>query len=152
MSIRIATEMDAPQIASLVASLAHYYLSDPDEALPAWFRETINHSAFIYRINSPEYLNYVFEEAGVITGYVSLKGNSHLYHLFVSEESQGKGRSRLLWQHVKECSRSNKYTVRSSLYAVPFYKRFGFIESGPVSDKDGISFQPMEFCYESQKE
>jgi predicted GNAT family N-acyltransferase len=47
------------------------------------------------------------------------------------------------------CTQSNRFTLRSSLYAVPIYKRFGFSESGPVGTKDGISFQPMELRRES---
>lgn len=144
MSIRVATEKDVSQIKDLVSSLAHYYLNDPGDELPSWFSETLSLSAFSSRISSTEYLNFVFDEAGVIVGYVSLKGGAHLYHLFVSEKSQGNGIARLLWHHAKERSQGNNITLRSSIYAVPVYKRFGFTESGPIGFKDGISFQPME--------
>lgn len=148
MSIRVAAKRDVPQIADLVASLAHYYLNDPSNKLPAWFSETLSLSAFYSRISSSEYQNFVFDEAGVIAGYISLKGGTHLYHLFVLEKSQGKGVARLLWNHAKECSQSNSFSLRSSIYAVPVYRRFGFSESGPLGTKDGISFQPMELRHE----
>ncbi|WP_299198695.1 GNAT family N-acetyltransferase [uncultured Amphritea sp.] len=144
MSIRIAVESDVLQIADLVASLSHFYLDEPGQELPFWFRESITEAAFAARVSSPEYLNFVFEEAGVLIGYISIKGGNHLYHLFVAEAFQGRGISRLLWLHAKERSQSKSFSLRSSLYAVPVYKRFGFVESGPVGSKDGISFQPME--------
>lgn len=40
-------------------------------------------------------------------------------------------------------------SVRSSIYAVPVYKRFGFLESGPAGSKDGVSFEPMEYLSEN---
>jgi hypothetical protein len=29
--------------------------------------------------------------------------------------------------------------------AIPVYKRFGFVESAPAGEKDGVLFQPMVF-------
>ncbi|SEQ60910.1 Ribosomal protein S18 acetylase RimI [Amphritea atlantica] len=145
MSIRIAVESDVHQIADLVASLSHFYLDEPGKELPVWFRESITEAAFAVRVSSPEYLNLVYEEGGVLMGYISVKGGSHLYHLFVAQAFQGRGISRLLWLKAKESSQSKRFSLRSSIYAVPVYKRFGFVESGPVGTKDGISFQPMEW-------
>ncbi|MBN0989797.1 GNAT family N-acetyltransferase [Amphritea pacifica] len=144
MSIRVVNEGDLPQIVSLVASLSHFYLDEPGKELPVWFRESITEAAFAGRVSSPEYLNLVYEEGGVLMGYISVKGGSHLYHLFVAQAFQGRGISRLLWLKAKEFSQSKRFSLRSSIYAVPVYKRFGFAESGPVGTKDGISFQPME--------
>jgi len=145
MSIRIATEQDVLPLAKLVAALAHYYLEDSSDVLPAWFSETLSVSAFSARIASAEYLNFLFEEAGVIAGYISIKGGAHLYHLFVAEEFHGRGIGRALWMHAKGRIQSNTVSLRSSIYAVPIYKKFGFYESGAVGIKDGISFQPMVF-------
>jgi hypothetical protein len=38
-----------------------------------------------------------------------------------------------------------RYTVHSSLGAVPVYERFAFVATGPVITKHGISFQPMRW-------
>ena len=144
MSIRQAVREDVPQIADLVRSLAHYYLDSPDAVLPSWLNDTLTDDAFLMRITSREYSNFVFDVADSVVGYIAIKEPGHLYHLFVSERFQGNGISRQLWEHVKENSGSTVFTVRSSLYAVPVYKRFGFSESGPAGIKDGVSFQPME--------
>lgn len=144
MGIRKAIETDVPKVASLVKSLAHYYLNEPSRELPSWLADTLTYEAFAARISSTEYLNFVFEEAGSIVGYIAIKKTGHLYHLFVAEECQGRGVSRLLWEHAKRHCQCNCFSLRSSIYAVPVYKRFGFLESGPVGTKDGVSFQPME--------
>jgi len=144
MCIRIATEKDAAMLANLVKSLAHFYLNDSSQELPAWLSATLTSPEFLARISNPEYLNLVFEEAGTVTGYLSLKGDSHIYHLFVSAASQTKGIARRLWQRAKSHSSAKIFSVRSSIYAVPVYRKLGFIETGPASTKDGVSFQPME--------
>lgn len=144
MSIRVATTNDVRQTRDLVVSLAHYYLDRSAATLPSWFSDTLTLCSFSERLASPEYQNYVYEEAGSIVGYISIKAQSHLYHLFVSEEFQGKGIARRLWTHAREHSHASQFSLRSSLQAVPIYRHFGFTESGPIEVKDGISFQPME--------
>lgn len=72
-----------------------------------------------------------------------MKEASHLYHLFVSEVHQGNGIANALWQHIVKQNRVEKYTLRSSLYAVPVYKKWGFVETDTVREKDGIKFQAM---------
>lgn len=146
MSIRVAIEQDANALSELVGSLSHFYQEDTSKLLPEWFVDTIQVASFEARISSPEYLNLVYEEAGVIKGYISIKNASHLYHLFVCEELHGKGIATKLWQKARSVHpESRYYALRSSLYAVPVYLKFGFHKSGSVGFKDGIGFQPMEF-------
>ncbi|WP_204378398.1 GNAT family N-acetyltransferase [Agaribacterium haliotis] len=83
-------------------------------------------------------------------GISLLKKPNHLHHLFVSEEFQGNGISRILWQHVQQHVKCDSFTLRSSIYAVPVYKKFGFTESAAVQTKGGISFQPMELLLSCQ--
>lgn len=144
MSIRAANQNDVPQICSLVISLSHFYLKSEEGVLPCWFSETLTESAFLDRISNAEYQNLVYEVQGKVVGYLALKGNSHLYHLFVSESHQGKGISRSLWQHVLNECKTEKYTLRSSLFAIPIYQKFGFRVVGEAGEKDGIGFQSME--------
>jgi len=144
VSIRTAVQKDAREISSLVASLSDFYLKSPDHELPDWFSRTLTENEFLRRIVGSEYSNFVYEIDGEIIGYIAMKGDNHLFHLFVSAAHQGKGLSRKLWEFaINECV-SAVYTLRSSLYAVPIYKKFGFIESAISGEKDGIGFQPME--------
>lgn len=144
MSIRAAIHADVPTISSLVTSLAYYYLDDRERAIPLWLEDTLTQDAFLARLSDADYMNFVFEVSGSIAGYISVKHPGHLYHLFVAEAFQGKGISRSLWEHVRNQSQCRSFSVRSSMHAVPVYKRFGFLEAGPVGTKDGVSFQPME--------
>ncbi len=147
MSIRQATEADVIEVSSLVKSLAHFYLSEPENELPAWLSQTLTENAFLERLSNGGYTNFVYEQNNKIIGYISLKKPNHLYHLFVLEQFQGRGISRLLWEHVKNSGQYGSFTLRSSVYAVPIYKRFGFCEFGQIGTKDGVSFQPMELKF-----
>ncbi len=144
MSIRQATEADAVELSGLVRSLANFYLDEPESELPAWLAHTLTDSAFVERLSSADYISFVYEQNNKIIGYISLKKPNHLFHLFVSEAFQGKGISRLLWEHVKRHGQYDYFTLRSSIYAVPVYEKFGFCALGSVSKKGGVSFQVME--------
>jgi len=144
MNIRVVTKNDVNDICKLVMSLSHYYLKDKEGELPEWFAATLTRTAFLKRIENIEFSNFLYESQGSIIGYIAMKGNSHLYHLFVAEKEQGKGIARKLWQYAIGYCVSDMYTLRSSLYAVPIYKKLGFVESDTVQEKEGIGFQPME--------
>jgi GNAT superfamily N-acetyltransferase len=148
MSIRIATLADIREVRDLFLSLAHYYLNELSADLPEWFAKTLSVQSFSERFGDSGFKNYVFEEENQIVGYVALKNDGHLYHLFVSEQFQGKGIGRQLWQYAKGRCPSSRFSVRSSIFAVPVYKQFGFLEFDGVGTKDGISFQAMELGHE----
>lgn len=145
MAIRNASESDAEVISRLIASLAYYYCADTNADLPDWFANSITPQAVQQRIVDPAFDNYIYVEGDDIVGYIALQNDNHLYHLFVGEAQQGRGIARKLWQHVLQHSDSKKFTLRSSLYAVPVYERFGFRSVGPAGEKEGIGFQPMEY-------
>ena len=146
----IATPAEAPALAQLVNGLSHYYLDDPKAQLPDWLSDTLTEASFTARLAEPNYINLVckFKDevsgAEVIQGYMSIKDQSHIYHLFVAEDYQGKGVAKQLWNHARAFTQSESFTVRSSLYAVPVYKQFGFVEAGDVGCKDGVTFMPMK--------
>ncbi|KGJ90929.1 GNAT family N-acetyltransferase [Colwellia psychrerythraea] len=143
MNIRIATKQDINSLCQLIESLSHFYLADKDANLPHWFSETLTKEAFLQRIESTEYNNFVYEIQGSIAGYLAFKGDSYLYHLFVSEDHQGKGVARYLWDYATTKCVAKCYTLRSSLNAVPIYKKFGFKVVGDAKERDGMGFQEM---------
>ncbi|MDB4837636.1 GNAT family N-acetyltransferase [Marinomonas sp.] len=151
MPIRQATVKDAKAIQVLVLSLSYFYLSDKVTVLPKWFAKTLELSEFEHRLSSSEFNTFVYGEGGEIGGYIAIKQvkkqgakeSRHVYHLFVSAAHQGKGIAKQLWNTATLHSDIKHYTVRSSLNAVPVYKRFGFMEDGAVSSKDGICYQTM---------
>ena len=145
MNIRKASISDAIKIRDLVSSLSHFYLEGDNTSLPDWFSDTLEISEFENRLKSDDFINLVCVLNEEIVGYISIKGSSHVYHLFVAEQHQGKGISKELWNHATSELDVSVYTVRSSIFAVPVYKNFGFKASGAIASKDGIQFQSMEF-------
>jgi GNAT superfamily N-acetyltransferase len=149
MNIRQAIEKDVTRVRNLVSSLSHFYLKDKTIELPTWFSDTRTDSAFLFRFQNVEFTNFVCELEGEIVGYISFKGNSHLYHLFVAETHQGKGLSKRLWAHAITYCISDRYSLRSSIYAIPVYQKLGFRTVGDAGEKDGIGFQSMELNLKS---
>lgn len=144
MNIRAVEEDDISEIANLVSSLSHFYLENEKNELPNWFAQTLTEKAFAARVQSEQYQNFIYRLDGHLAGYLAFKGNSHLYHLFVDEKHQGKGIAHGLWRYaIKQCV-AEVYTLRSSLFAIPVYQRFGFEIIGEAQEKDGIGFQTME--------
>lgn len=78
MSIRQATEADVIEVSGLVKSLAHFYLDEPENELPAWLSQTLTEKAFSERLSSSGYKNFVYEQNNKIIGYISLKKPNHL--------------------------------------------------------------------------
>lgn len=119
-------------------------MTSKEEALPGWLSSTLSIKEFENRIKSNDFTNLVYEKNNSIIGYISIKNKQHIYHLFVSEEQQRKGIAKELWEKAKKLCLRKKYTVRSSLYALPVYEYFGFKKIGKVEMKDNIQFQEME--------
>lgn len=145
MAIRRAVKDDMLPIKNLVHDLAGYYLQDKTAPLSPWFAQSIRLSEFETRLLNADFMHFVYTLDDVVVGYIALQGGSHVYHLFVATEAQGKGIARALWERVCAEAPATRYTVRSSLYAVPVYQKFGFRESGPGANKEGIGYQPMEW-------
>lgn len=70
---------------------------------------------------------------------IALRGNSHDYHLFVAQAFQRKGLGRSLWRRVYqaalEAGNNWRFTVNSSVSAVPVYERLGFVAIGSKVEK-----------------
>ena len=83
-----------------------------------------------------------------IVGFVGIRDNKHLYHLFVAQPFQGRGIGRRLWETAAaECIAQGNpgvFTVNSSSNAVAVYERFGFKCTAPLQNVNGVLFTPME--------
>jgi GNAT superfamily N-acetyltransferase len=144
MGIRSAVPADAAAIYELINSLAHCFCEAPDADVPDWFTQATKPSVIAARIDDHDYRSYVYMRGEDLIGYIAIRNNQHLYYLFVDQGYHGQGIARQLWDHARSMSDSDHFVVRSSVYAVPVYEKFGFVINGPVSVKDGIAFQPME--------
>lgn len=87
-------------------------------------------------------------EDGRVVGVAAMRDDSHLFQFFVSTRWQGCGIARRLWQRTlrdaQQRAGTRHFTLNSSAMAVPVYRRFGFVPSGPLKVKDtGLVIQPM---------
>ncbi len=98
-------------------------------------------------LDSPRYAYLIAELEGRMAGFIAMRDNKHLFHLFVAAAHQRTGIARALWEQARQLSlRAGpiaEFTVNSSLNAVPVYRSFGFVPAGVVMQVHGIAFLPM---------
>lgn len=148
--IRPACEADSPDVAALIDSLATHLLTDPGAPGAEAFIASISPAAISGYIRNPDYryiLGYIGE---TLVGAAAMRGNSHLYHLFVSARFQRRGIAKTLWTQLRdtaiEASNTGAFTVNSSVNAIAVYSRLGFVTVGEVQHKNGLQFQPMRLA------
>lgn len=93
---------------------------------------------------------YVAEIDRRIVGVVAYIAPVHFMHFFLNKAYQGQGYGRQMWRFLEKHIRSQDHqsiTVKSSLYALDIYKRFGFVEMGEYTEENGIRFIPMRKDY-----
>jgi ribosomal protein S18 acetylase RimI-like enzyme len=90
---------------------------------------------------------HVAESNGRVVGFVGVRDNRHLYHLFVAHDFQRQGIARRLWTIAREqciaAGNPGTFSVNSSNGAVAVYERLGFVRSGPMKNDDGVLYNPM---------
>lgn len=141
-TIRPALIDDSEAMYLLTRSLLNFLVQGEEvpEPLLAGFTLT----AFAERL-CPEsgYISFVAESACGVVGFISMRGDDYLYHLFVAERFHRQGIARRLWQQVTAQSRAEVINLRSSLFAVSAYQKLGFEISGAEVTLDALRFQPM---------
>lgn len=87
-------------------------------------------------------------EGKKLVGMISLRNETHISLLFVDEAYHKKGVGRALIEYVGRYvlleEGYQKITVNAAPYAVGFYHRLGFIDTGMEMSNDGIRYTPME--------
>jgi GNAT superfamily N-acetyltransferase len=146
--IRPADPRDAEAISTLILSLARYFLAEPDRPeTAAAFLATVGPAAMAERLADDRYRYHLAEADGVLAGVVGVRDASHLYHLFVAEPFHGRGIAARLWDTARRQARAQgnpgRFTVNSSMYAIPVYERLGFIAADVRQVQDGVAFLPM---------
>ena len=98
--------------------------------------------------NDEKHMVILAEEGTELAGVLEARDCSHISMLFVKRKFHCGGIARaLLRQAVTECLRRRPdvrmITVNSSPFAVPVYRKMGFLETGPSREVSGIIFVPM---------
>jgi len=90
---------------------------------------------------------HVALDEGQLAGFIAIRDNSHLFHLFVGKRWQGRGLARRLWNVARAAAIARggdgNFTVNASNHAVPAYEAFGFVRVAPTQCVKGLCFNPM---------
>lgn len=149
IEIRPAGEADAEDISALVTDLAqrHIRADCTPEGLQTLL-ETMTPGAVSERMMSGDFRHWLAAADGKLAGICVMRGENHLYHLFVSDDFQKRGIAKRLWHEAREDARRRTpglkhFTVNASSYGRPAYERMGFVAEGEPMDMNGIRSQPM---------
>jgi len=147
--IRDATPADAAAVSELVSRVAgETIFADGPEDGRRYFMAMNTPAATAGKLNDSAYRYHVAEQDGRIVGMVAMRGNAHLYHLFVDSAMHGSGLGRALWDNAREVCRlrgnNGRYTVDATPDTVGFYERFGFKVSGQLGVRNGHPAVPMK--------
>ncbi len=142
MTIRKIKQDEIAEASKLVLSVFMEY-----EA-PEYSEEGIRHfQEFVQNAASTNELDiYAAFHKQEIVGVIATRNNGkHISLFFVNSAFHNKGIGRKLFDIIKKNCPGEAITVNSSPYAVPIYKRLGFVETDTEQIADGIRFTPMIF-------
>jgi len=130
-----------PAMAALLRSLALQFVVHESTPLgaAAFLAENDEHGIRGYLARG--HACHVALDGDQLAGFIAIRDNSHLFHLFVGTAWQRQGLARRLW-HMARGGDGN-FTVNASNYAVPAYERLGFVRVAPTQCVKGLSFNLM---------
>lgn len=150
MQIRPIKDEDAPAVARLLNALARKFIvhESTPEGAATFLRE--NNEEAIRRYIEAGQVYHVAESDAEIAGFISIREQSHLFHLFVGAKWQGQGVARKLWETARQSAidagGSGDFTVNASNFAVPIYEKLGFVRTAPMQCLKGLYFNPMSLA------
>lgn len=95
-----------------------------------------------------QYKLFIATDNDKIVGLISIRSRNHISLLFVdgAYHKRGIGRSLINYaaMYVREETKLTTITVAAAPYAIEFYHRLGFKDTGPQGISDGMIYVPME--------
>jgi len=141
------SDADIRPVAALLAALALEHITHEFDARARERFLAKNDESNIRDFVAQGFRYHVAESRGRVVGFVGVRDNKHLYHLFVANDFQRRGVARRLWTVAREeciaAGNPGTFTVNSSNNAVAVYERLGFVRSGPTKNDDGALYNPM---------
>ncbi|NAW64999.1 GNAT family N-acetyltransferase [Photobacterium salinisoli] len=148
--IRKAMMSDAKAISDLILPLTRKYVCPTcDLSVHSLLLDSMSEES-IKTYLSTNYAYFVAINVNEkVVGVAGIRDYSHLYHLFVSDDNQGQGLSRQLWEVIKDDALKNgnngHFTVNSAVNAESVYLSFGFRRIDGVRNREGMVDIPMMF-------
>jgi len=141
----------APAIAALLRELALEFIVHEASREGASTFLAENDQSGVRKFLALGYVYHVALEDGQLAGFIAIRDNSHLFHLFVGKRWQGQGLARRLWNVARAAAVARggdgDFTVNSSNHGVPTYEAFGFVRVGPMQCAKGLYFNPMRLAW-----
>jgi len=151
MEIRPLADNDIPRLVPAIAALLR------ELALEFIVHESTPEGAATFLAENDQMgvrtflaLGHVYHVAlddGELAGFIAIRDNSHLFHLFVGKRWQGRGLARRLWNVARAAAIARggdgSFTVNASNHAVGTYEAFGFVRVAPTQCVKGLYFNPM---------
>lgn len=137
-------------MSALIESLSHYRSPGATGPAPAELSAGYSADTIEKHISVGSVSYFVAVLVGDLVGLIGLGQGPRVQHFFVSERLHGQGIGRALWSRATEdllsripVGMQTIIEVRSSIYAVPVYERFGFSACGAAVEAGGVIFIPM---------
>jgi ribosomal protein S18 acetylase RimI-like enzyme len=149
ITMRRGTIQDAERVSSLVTALSEEFIVGEftPQGRAYFLRE--HTPAEVRKRLAGDFRFYLAEDGNDLVAVAAIRGNVHLYYLFVAKPHQGSGLARRLWLQVQADSvalgNPGSFTVNASNYAVAAYERFGFRRVEPTQERNGVLYNPMRF-------
>ncbi len=152
MDIKISklTENEIPDFCLLVREVYDEFVApDYPEEGNEHFYTFLTKEAVSKRMNDGA-LTLCARADGIMAGVCAFRDKTHLSTFFVKKQFHGRGIGRMMFDFSleeikKKYPESEVVSVFSSPFALPVYKRLGFIQTDERQQKDGIIFFPMEY-------
>lgn len=147
--IRKVEHEDLEKVRRLIArSITHSVAQTNDEV--EFLMADVATSLDAWRADPSNALHLLHENEGQLAGVILVKKYWNLCHLFVDPSVQRRGIGRSLLDSVvpicRQKSPKEKLMVNSSTVAVPFYRAYGFRQTGPGTERSG-GCVPMELTF-----
>lgn len=147
MQIRPILDKDIPVVARLMRTLSEEFIvhESTAEAAASFVRE--NDESGILNFIDAGIAYRVAEIDGRVVGFIAIRENRHLFHMFVDKAYHRRGIARQLWEVARkaaiEAGNPGVFTVNSSNYALPVYEKLGFVRTEPTKETNGLYYNPM---------
>jgi GNAT superfamily N-acetyltransferase len=149
MLIRLLESPDLPACARLLRASATEFIvhESSREGACTFLRE--NDEAGMRAYLAAGHVYHVALDGNDVAGFISVRDNSHVFHMFIDKRWHRRGLARRLWERARAATLarggSGAFTVNASNYAVPVYEAFGFERTAPTQCLKGLYFNPMRY-------
>ncbi len=150
MQIRPILDQDIPVVASLMRALSEEFIVNDSaaEAAASFIRE--NDERAIADFIDAGIVYRVAEIDGRVVGFIAMRENRHLFHMFVDKAYHRRGIARRMWDVARAAAiaagNPGVFTVNSSNYALPVYEKLGFVRTAPTQQAKGLLYNPMRLA------